>query len=116
LYRRNGEAIGFAFVGERGSGPIAALDPADLPDVLLHVATRARGLGPEPLALEVPAPNEVATRHLRSRGFRLDPWVNLLMSDRPFGRFDRLIAFGPPLFLHDLDLPAPGSDPRARRG
>jgi hypothetical protein len=99
LYRRSGEAIGFAFVGERGSGPIAALDPADLPDILLHVETRARALGLERLDLQVPAPNEVATRHLLSRGFRLDPWVNLLMSDRPFGRFDRLIAFGPPLFL-----------------
>jgi GNAT superfamily N-acetyltransferase len=99
LYRRNGETIAFAFVGKRGSGPIAALDPADLPDVLLHVETRARALGLERLDLEVPAPNEVATRHLLSRGFRLDPWVNLLMSDRPFGRFDRLIAFGPPLFL-----------------
>jgi GNAT superfamily N-acetyltransferase len=99
LYRRNGEAIGSAFVGERGSGPIAALDPADLPDILLHVETRARALGVERLDFQVPAPNEVATRHLLSRGFRLDPWVNLLMSDRPFGRFDRLIAFGPPLFL-----------------
>ena len=99
LYRRNGEAIGFAFVGERGSGPIAALDPADLPDILLHVETRARALGLERLDFQVPAPNEVATRHLLSRGFRLDPWVNLLLSDRPFGRFDRLIAFGPPLFL-----------------
>jgi hypothetical protein len=99
LYRRNAEAIGFAFVGKRGSGPIAAFDPADLPDILLHVETRARALGLERLDLEVPAPNEVATRHLLSRGFRLDPWVNLLMSDRPFGRFDRLIAFGPPLFL-----------------
>jgi hypothetical protein len=99
LYRRNGEAIGFAFVGKRGSGPIAALDPADLPDILLHVETHARALGLERLDLQVPAPNEVATRHLLSRGFRLDPWVNLLMSDRPFGRFDRLIAFDPPLFL-----------------
>ncbi len=31
--------------------------------------------------------------------FRLDPSVNLLMSNRPFGQFDRLVSFGPPVFL-----------------
>jgi GNAT superfamily N-acetyltransferase len=99
LYLRNGEAIGFAFVGKAGCGPIAALDPADLPDILLHVEGRAFALGLERIDLQVPAPNEVATRHLLSRGYRLDPWVNVLMSNRPFGRFDRLISFGPPVFL-----------------
>ena len=99
LYLRGGDALGFAFGGEGGCGPIAALDPADLPDILLHVERRAAALGLERLELQVPAPNEVATRHLLSRGFRLDPWVNLLMSNRPFGQFDRLISFGPPVFL-----------------
>jgi hypothetical protein len=56
-------------------------------------------MGLERLELQVPAPNEVATRHLLSRGFRLDPWVNVLMSNRPFGRFDRFISFSPSVFL-----------------
>jgi GNAT superfamily N-acetyltransferase len=99
LYARDDEAVGFAFVGKNGTGPIAALDPGDLPDILLHVEGRASELGVERLDLQVPAPNEVATRHLLSRGLRFDPWVNLLMSDRPFGRFDRVISFGPPVFL-----------------
>ena len=86
-------------MGKGGCGPIASLDPADLPDILLHVEGRARDLGLERLDLQVPAPNEVATRHLVSRGFRFDPWVNVLMSDRPFGRFDRFLSFGPPVFL-----------------
>jgi hypothetical protein len=29
----------------------------------------------------------------------LDPWINFLMSDCPFGRFDRFVPFSPPLFL-----------------
>jgi GNAT superfamily N-acetyltransferase len=99
LYLRGGETVGMAFVGKGGGGPIAALDPADLPGILLHVEGRACALGLERLELQVPAPNEVATRHLLSRGFRLDPWVNLVMSNRPFGRFDRLITFAPPVFL-----------------
>ena len=99
LYARDGRAIGFAFVGKGGSGPIAALDPIDLPDILLHVESRAHAIGLDTLDLQVPAPNEVATRHLLRRGFRLDPWVNVLMSNRPFGRFDRFLPFGPPVFL-----------------
>ena len=99
LYVRDDGAVGFAFVGRNGTGPIAALDPADLPDILLHVEGRASELGIERLDLQLPAPNEVATRHLLGRGFRLDPWVNLLMSNRPFGRFDRVLTFGPPVFL-----------------
>jgi hypothetical protein len=99
LYLRDGEAIGFAFVGKGGTGPVAVLDAGDLPAVLLHVEERALSTGIERLDFQVPAPNETATRHLLSRGFRLDPWVNLLMSNRPFGRFDRLLSFGPPVFL-----------------
>ena len=99
LYVRDDASVGFAFVGKHGAGPIAALDPVDLSDILLHVEGRASELGIERLEFQVPAPNEVATRHLLGRGFRLDPWVNLLMSNRPFGRFDRVISFGPPVFL-----------------
>jgi GNAT superfamily N-acetyltransferase len=99
LYRRGSEAVGFAFVGHGGVGPVAVLDAADLPTILLHVEGRAFDSGVERLDFQVPAPNEVATRHLLGRGFRLDPWMNLLMSNRPFGRFDRLVSFGPPVFL-----------------
>lgn len=99
LYRRDGATVGFAFISKGGSGPIGALDPGDLPDILLHVEDRSRAIGVGRLSLEIPAPNEVATRHLLSRGFRFDPFVSFLMSDRPFGQFDRFIGFSPPLFL-----------------
>ena len=99
LYERRGTVVGFAFVGRGGAGPVAALDPGCLPDILLHVEHRANALGVERLEFQVPGPNEVAARHLLSRGFRIDPWVNLLMSNRPFGQFDRVLGFGPPVFL-----------------
>lgn len=99
LYRRGDAPVGFAFVSKDGCGPIAALDPADMAGILLHVEDRTHALGTDELSLEVPAPNEVATRHLLSRGFRFDPFVSFLMSDRPFGQFDRYIGFSPPLFL-----------------
>ena len=99
LYRRDGAGAGFGFVGRHGAGPVAALEPGDLPEQLLHLEGRAGALGVERLSLQVPGPNVVAVRHLLGRGFRIDPWVNLLMTSQPFGRFDRFIGFGPPMFL-----------------
>jgi GNAT superfamily N-acetyltransferase len=101
LYRRGtaGDVAGYAFLGARGSGPMATLEPHDLPGVLLHVESRARALGMAKLELEVPSVAETAVRHLLGRGYRISPWLNLLMSDHPFGQFDRFIGFSPPLFL-----------------
>lgn len=99
LFRLDGRPVGFSFVGKDGAGPMAALDPGHLPAILVHAEGVARALGVERLEIQVPAPNAVGIRHLTGRGFRFDPWVNLLMSERPFGQFDRFIPFSPPLFL-----------------
>lgn len=99
VYRRGPSTIGFGFVGKAGTGPIVAADPDAMPEILLHVEGRGSALGVDRLDLEVPAPNAVAVRHLLGRGFRIHPWVNLLMSNRPFGQFDRFVAFDPPIFL-----------------
>src|SRR5262249_35913709 len=98
LYQRGGEFVGYAFVGKEGAGPIGALAAEDLPSVLLHVESRAHALGAERLSLQVPGVNATAVRHLVGRGFQIDAWVNLLMSNEPFGQFDRFLAFSP-LFL-----------------
>jgi GNAT superfamily N-acetyltransferase len=99
LYRRANRVIGFSFLGRDGAGPMAALEPSDLPAILLHVEALARTLELERLELQVPAPNAIAIRHLTGRRYRFDSWINFLMSDRPFGQFDRFIPFSPPLFL-----------------
>lgn len=99
LYHRGGRPVGFAFVGKGGAGPVAALDPTDMPGILLHVESRAHALGVDKLELDVPSVNADAVRHLLGRGFRLDPFATNLMSSRPFGQFDRFIGFSPPLFL-----------------
>jgi GNAT superfamily N-acetyltransferase len=99
LFERAGRPIGFAFVSKDGAGPIAALDPLDMPTMLGHVESFSARAGSEKLELETPGVNVDAMRHLLQRGFRIDPWINLLMSDRPFGQFDRFIGFSPPIFL-----------------
>ena len=99
VYRRDGRAIGFAFVAAEGSGPIAAREAEDQASMLRHVETRAVELGVRLLSLEVPMINGVAMRHLLDRGFKIDPFLTLLMSSRPFGQFDRYIGFSPPFVL-----------------
>jgi GNAT superfamily N-acetyltransferase len=99
LFVRDAKPIGFAFIAKSGTGPIAALDDADLPAMLGHVESLAADAGSDPLELEIPGINVTAIRHLLGRGFRIDPWINLLMSNRPFGRFDRFVGFSPPIFL-----------------
>ena len=78
---------------------MAALTPSELPAILLHVEGMARSIGQQRIEFSVPAPNEVAIRHLMGRGYRFDTWINFLMSDSPFGRFDRFVPFSPPMFL-----------------
>jgi GNAT superfamily N-acetyltransferase len=99
LVSRGAEPIGFAFLAKDAAGPIAAREPNDLPAILGHVEALAIDAGTDRLELEVPGLNAVAINHLLGRGFRIDPWMNLFMSDRPFGRFDRFIGFSPPIFL-----------------
>ena len=100
LYRRGGEVVGSAFLGKRGAiGPVAASDPDLLPAILDHVERRAAELEIEEVALEVPMVNEVAMRHLLGRGFKMDTFLTLLMSNRPFGRFDRFLGLSPPFVL-----------------
>lgn len=99
LYRRDGRAVGFAFVSPGGQGPIAALEPADQVAILRHAEGRAHALGIESVSFEVPMVNEVAMRHLFGRGFRIEPPLMILMSSVPFGAFDRFIVFGPPIVL-----------------
>jgi len=99
LYLRDGRPVAFGFVGTVGSGPVAALDPDDQPAVLTHMEGRARALGRKNLAFEVPSINDVAMRHLLDRGYQIDTFVTLLLTSRPFGRFDRFIGFAPPFVL-----------------
>ena len=99
--QERGVKCGIVFERDAGreSGIRAAREPADLRPILLHLEARAQACGMESISFEVPSINEVAMQHLLSRGFRIDAPLNLLMSNRPFGQFDRLIAFGPPIVL-----------------
>ncbi len=97
LYRRNGRPVGYGYVGHR-SGPFALLDEGDFPAVLAHAETQAAARGDE-FGVEIPSINRAAVDYLLSRGYQLDAFVALFMSDAPFGQFEKYICTSPPFFL-----------------
>lgn len=100
LYRRGAEIVGSAFLGPRGAvGPVAATRPDHLPSILDHIERRAAEREIDEVSLEVPMVNEVAMRHLLGRHFKMDPFITFLMSNRPFGQFDRFMGCTPPFVL-----------------
>lgn len=97
LYRRNGEPVGYGYVGHR-NGPFALLDDGDFPAVLAHAENEAIRQGAE-FGVEVPMINRAAVDYLLSRGYRMDQFVALFMCDAPFARFENYICTSPPFFL-----------------
>lgn len=98
FYRRGGRTVGYGY-GGNGTGPIALLEASDYPAVLAHAETESAARGETSFRMSVPLVNRAAAIHLLERGFRLEAFPLYLMSDEPFGTFDRYIMSSPPLFL-----------------
>ena len=100
LYRRGGAVVASAFIGPGGGiGPASASEPALMPAVLDHLERHAAEREIKEVTLDVPGPNAAAMHHLLGRGFKMDPFLTVLMASRPFGQFDRYIGFSPPFVL-----------------
>lgn len=97
LCLRGGKPVGYGFFGPT-NGPFALLDPRDYPAVLAYVENQAVGVS-QTLGFEVPLVNKQAVSTLLQRGYRMDGFITLLMSTKPFGNFDRYIFTGPPFFV-----------------
>ncbi|MCB0164435.1 MAG: GNAT family N-acetyltransferase [Anaerolineae bacterium] len=97
LYYRDGRPVGYGYLGAN-NGPFALLDPADYPAVLAHAESEAARQGRE-FGLEVPTINLTAVEYLIARGFRLDSFAAVFMSDKPYGKFENYIITSPPFFF-----------------
>jgi ribosomal protein S18 acetylase RimI-like enzyme len=96
LARREGRAVGVAFGASGGStGPLAALDPADLPALLATVENDAASRGLEELSFSVPLANSTALGHVLERGFKIDPFYTLILSSGPGMHLDRWVHTQP---------------------
>ncbi len=98
FYRRGGRPVGYGYVGLH-SGPFALLEARDFPCVLAHAETEAARQGRERFGVEVPMLNRAAVDHLLGRGFEIDAFFSLLMTDAPFGQFENYLLTSPPFFL-----------------
>lgn len=97
LYYRSAQAVGYGYLGVR-NGPFALLDADDFPAVLAHAENEAARRGTE-FGIEVPMVNRVAVDYLLARGYQMDSFMAMFMSDEPFGRFENYIITSPPFFM-----------------
>lgn len=98
LYYRGDEPVGYGYTGRR-NGPFALQNSDDFPAVLAHAENQAVLAGRVEFGLEVPMINRTVVDYLLGRGFRIDSFVALSMSNIPFGRFELYIATSPPFFI-----------------
>lgn len=98
-FLRDGRTVGYGWVGE-WSGPVAALDPADLPPMLAALEALAAAMNLDEVAWNVPMLAQPSVAFLLGRGHRLDRLPVILMSDGPAlpGAFDRYVVTTPPFF------------------
>ncbi|MDX6690861.1 MAG: hypothetical protein QOG15_2318 [Solirubrobacteraceae bacterium] len=102
LLRRDSEPVAYAFAPSPDgfAGPVAALDPADLPAALAALEGAAHAAGAERLELTVPLAATAAVDWLLGeRGWRIDPFYVLFLMDGPWARLDRYLPFNPCLIL-----------------
>ena len=98
LYFRGKQPQGYAYAGP-WNGPMAALDPEDMPAVLAHAESIASAAG-ENFCLMVPVPNRSAMLHLVERRFKLDPEHTMyFMADFSPPGLDRYIFSMPGFFV-----------------
>jgi GNAT superfamily N-acetyltransferase len=100
LCRRGGEVVGYCYTGDR-NGPIALLNEGDFPATLGFAENQAatRGGGDGETGFEVPGVNRAAVDYLLKRGYQMDSFIALFMSDEPPGRFENYICVSPPFFI-----------------
>jgi len=101
IYRRGGTAAGYGFdCNEHGQfGPVAVLDPADLPVALAHLETSAHAAGLERISVSCALTNRTAVSWFLGRGYRVNPFYVLYLADEPFAQLDRYIPGNPLVIL-----------------
>ncbi len=101
LYRRGGQVVGYGYMArdEQGyDGPFAVMDSRDFPAILNHWERLAVARGGA-FGLEVPTIATGALHYLVGRGYHIEQFMTVLMTDTPIGDFSRYIVTSAPLFI-----------------
>lgn len=98
LYHRGEQLAGYGYFG-KGCGPIALLDADDFPAVLARGESEAAARNDDEFAVNIPLINRAAVDYLLARGFQMEAFTVLFMSDEPFGKFENYLLSSPPFFM-----------------
>ena len=98
LYTRNNLPVGYGYLGTK-NGPFALLDTADFPAVLAHAESKVAQNGQDHFGLEVPMVNQAVVDYLLERGFKFGTFIPMVMTNKPFGKFEQYILTSPPFFM-----------------
>jgi len=102
VLRRDDRPVAYAFLPSQDNfaGPVAALEPVHLPAALAEVEGAAHDSGMQQLDLTVPLAATAAVDWLlNERGWRVDPFYCLFLTDGPWAKLDRYLPFNPCLML-----------------
>jgi len=102
VLRRGGWPVAYAFMANADgyAGPVGARDPRDLPAALAQLEGAAHAAGMTRLDLTVPLSARTAVDWLiGERGWRIDPFYCLFLTDGPWAKLDRHLPFNPCLML-----------------
>jgi GNAT superfamily N-acetyltransferase len=101
LYRRGRRAVGYGFecnaLGQ--IGPLAVLEPSDMPAALAHVENSAFEQGLSEIGLNVPEINRTAVAWLLEHKWRIFPFYTLVMASGAFMKLDRYVLCEPVAIL-----------------
>ena len=89
---------GYGYAGGPSSGPFALLNGGDVPAAIAHAEDAAVRAGTE-FGVDVPLVNRRAIEYLVRQGYQMSGFITLLMSDAPFGDFERYVFTSPQFFL-----------------
>jgi ribosomal protein S18 acetylase RimI-like enzyme len=97
LFNDGQKISGYAYVSDDGTiGPLAASNAADVEQMLCFCLDRLSSQGVDNFTLHVPGDNTGALSLLYDRGFKIQE-LSLMMSSRPFGRWENYIISRPSL-------------------
>ena len=101
LARRDNRVVGMAFGASaaESSGPIGALDPADLPALMATVENDAADRDIQELGFSIPAVNRTALDFALGRRFRVDPFYTFILCSDDQLRLDRWVHTQPSFII-----------------
>lgn len=97
VYKRKNKIVGYGYIGSP-HGPFAVLDENDFPAVLAHAESLVAETGGD-FGVSTPLINNKAIEYFVERKYEIDSFSALLLSNKPFGKFENYLSFAPEFFL-----------------